>query len=111
MTWYAYLPYQFERAAEERLEGRLGARSLCLAHGGFRGGPRAAQVEQRREHILIDRIERGGCRAPWLVAGRSGQLVPQLADTPPGRLLSARPHPTHLLHFPPPTPNNPVPSR
>src|SRR5713226_6552626 len=45
MTWYAYLPYQFERAAEERLEGDLGAGGLGLANCGLCGGPRAAEVE------------------------------------------------------------------
>src|SRR5579862_6398628 len=66
------LAHQFERAAEERLERRLGAEeALSLSHGGFGGGARASQVEQRRENVLIDRIERGG-RLRGLVSGGGG---------------------------------------
>ncbi len=48
------LPYQFQRAAEERFEfgGRAGG--LGFAHRRFGLRARAAQVEQRREHVLVD---------------------------------------------------------
>ena len=41
---------------------------LGLAHRGFGLRPRAAQVEQRREHVLIDRRERVGAAACRLFA-------------------------------------------
>src|SRR2546421_8465316 len=71
------LAYQFERAPEEWLERRLSACcGLGLANRGFRGRPRAPQVEQRREHVLIDRIERRR-RLRRSLSADSGQLVAQ----------------------------------
>ena len=47
-----------------------GAGGLGLAHRGLGLRARAAQIQQRREHVLVDRRERLGGRRAWLLAGR-----------------------------------------
>src|SRR5437763_2990854 len=95
------LPYQFQRPPEERLEGGLGAGGgLGLADRCFGGGTAAAQIQQRREHVLLDRIE----RRRWLrrrLSGGSGQLVTQLEDHALGGLLPHSRDADQFLHFPP----------
>src|SRR5579864_7784312 len=93
------LPYQFQRAPEKRLESGLGARrALGLADRRFRRRPRAAQIEQRREHILLHRIERLR-RLRRRLSGDRGQLVSQLQDHALGSLLSHSRDAHQLLHF------------
>src|ERR1035438_8995148 len=54
------LPYQFQGAAEKRLEVGGGAGRLGLAHRRFGLRAGAAQVEQGGKHVLIHGAEGGG---------------------------------------------------
>src|SRR5258706_12041242 len=91
------LPYQFEGAPEERLEGRRACHGcLSLPYSGLRGGSRATKVEQRGEDVLIDSVERrGGLRGFF----RSRKFVSQLEDHPLGGLLSDARNANELLYF------------
>src|SRR5579872_6241379 len=82
------LPYQFQGAAKQRLElGGGGARALRLSDRGLRLRPGAPQVQQRREHVLLDGAERHGGRRRWL-AGNRWQLVTEFEHHTLGRLLA-----------------------
>src|SRR5258706_12690526 len=91
------LPYQFEGAPEERLEGRRACHGcLSLPYSGLRGGSRVTKVEQRGEDGLIDRVERRGG-----VCGvfPSRKFVSQLAGHPPGGLSFPAPDAQKAFYF------------
>src|SRR5207247_3522563 len=97
-----------QRPPEQRLKRGLRSRSLSLPDRTLRSRPRAAQIQQRRQHILFHRIERRGRRERVLVARRSRQLITQLQHHPLGGLLSDPRNAHQFFHFAPPDIGNQI---
>src|SRR5688572_33237925 len=54
------LPYQFQSPAKKRLELSVSSGGLRFTNRGFGLRSRAAEVQQRGKHVLIDLRQRGG---------------------------------------------------